>query len=185
MTSHSCMPEPDHTSRRRLLGLAARSAALVGGAALTAGQGSAAHAHDEAPIVGSWQVTATPAGGQPGGPPRVLVSFTGDGVALRTAPLQQAAPPPLGVPKMFISTTHGSWGRTDDGRFGLTFIGFAFDDTGAFLATQRIRVAVQVDDTAESFSGPYQTDFLADDGTVKASSSGTVQGTRIQMELPA
>ena len=184
MISHPRMPAPDHTRRRRLLGLAARGVALLGGAALAAGRGSTVHAQDEAPLVGSWLVTATPAGGQAGGPPRLLVSFTSDGVALRTAPLQQAAPPPLGVPKMFISTTHGSWGRTDDGRFGLTFIGFAFDDTGVFLATQRIRVAVQVDDTAGSFSGPYQTDFLADDGTVKASASGTVQGTRIQMELP-
>jgi hypothetical protein len=185
MTSHSRIPEPDQTRRRRLLGLAARSAALLGGAAVTIDQGSATHAQDQAPIVGSWLVTATPAGGQPGGPPRLLVSFMGDGVALRTAPLQQAAPPPLGVPKMFISTTHGTWGQSDDGRFGLTFVGFAFDDTGAFLATQRIRVAVQVDDSGGSFSGPYQTDFLADDGTVKASSSGTVQGTRIQMQLPA
>jgi hypothetical protein len=44
------------------------------------------------------------------------------------------APPALGAPKMFVSTTHGTWGRTDDGRFGLTFVGFAFDDTGAFRA---------------------------------------------------
>ena len=184
MTSHPRMSAPDHASRRRLLGLAARGAACLGGAALAAGRQSTVHAQDQAPLVGSWLVTATPAGGQPGGPPRLLVSFTGDGVALRAAPLQQAAPAPLGVPKMFISTTHGSWGRTDDGRFGLTFVGFAFDETGAFLATQRIRVAVQVDDTAGSFSGPYQTEFVVDDGTVKASSSGTVQGTRIQMELP-
>jgi hypothetical protein len=95
------------------------------------------------------------------------------------------APPALGVPKMVISTTHGTWGRTDDGRFGLTFVGFAFDDTGAFLATQRIRVAVEVDDTVGSFSGPYRTDLVADDGSVVASSSGTVQGTRIHVEVPA
>ena len=36
---------------------------------------------------------------------RLLVSFTSDGIALRTAPLQQAAPPALGTEKMFISTT--------------------------------------------------------------------------------
>jgi len=56
------------------------------------------------------------------------VNFTSDGVALRTAPLQQTAPPALGADKMFISTTHGAWARTDDGMFGLTWVGFAFDD---------------------------------------------------------
>jgi hypothetical protein len=129
-------------------------------------------------------VAVTPPGGQPGGPARVLVSFTGDGVALRTAPLQQAAPPALGGDKMFISTTHGAWARTGDRDFGLTFVGFAFDDAGRFLATQRIRVAIQVDEASDSFSGPFKADFLAADGGVLASSGGTVLGTRIGVEPP-
>jgi hypothetical protein len=113
-------------------------------------------------------VAAIAPGAQPG-PPRVLVSFTGDGVALRTAPLQQAAPPALGVAKMFIATTHG----------------FAFDDAGKFLATQRVRAAFQLDDTLNGFTGPFTADFIGADGQVLASSSGTVQGTRIQVEPPA
>jgi hypothetical protein len=105
-----------------------------------AGQGGAvAYAATDRPFVGSWIVAATTTGAQLA-PPRVLVSFTGDGVALRTAPLHQAAPPVLGSAKMFISTTHGAWERMDDGTFGLTWLGFAFDEAGKFLATQRVRV---------------------------------------------
>jgi hypothetical protein len=86
---------------------------------------------------------------------------------------------------MFISTTHGVWAPNADGTFGLTFAGFPFDDTGKFLATQRIRVGVQVNETLDRFTGPFQTDFIGADGQVLASSSGTVQGTRLQVEAPA
>jgi len=127
------------TGRRRLLGFAAQCAALAG-IALATGPRRSAHAQQEDPLVGSWLVAGTPTGAQPG-PPRLLVSFVPGGVALRTAPLQQAAPPALGTDKMFISSTHGTWTRTGDNSFGLTFLGFAFNATGEFLATQRIRVA--------------------------------------------
>jgi hypothetical protein len=69
--------------------------------------------------------------------------------------------------------------------FGLTFAGFAFDDTGSFLAMQRIRVAVQVNEAQDGFTGPFKTDFVGADGQVLASSSGTVQGTRMQVEALA
>jgi hypothetical protein len=170
-----------NTRRRRVLGLTAKSAAVLAGIALAGRSGAIARADAEQALVGSWMVAGIPTGTQPG-PPRILVSFTGDGVAVRTAPLQQAAPPALGSDKMFISTTHGAWGRMDDGTFGMTWVGFAFDDAGKFLATQRVRVSVQVNDTLDSFTGPFKTDFVGADGQVVASSSGTVQGRRIQVE---
>ena len=83
---------------------------------------------------------------------------------------------------MFISSTHGVWAPNPDGTFGLTFAGFAFDDTGKFIARQKIRVAAQVNDSRDSFSGPYKTDFIGSDGQVLASASGSVEGTRIQVE---
>jgi hypothetical protein len=172
------------THRRRMLGLTASSTAALAGIMLAGRSSAIARADDDQALVGSWLVAATPPGAQPG-PPRLLVSFTGDGVALRTAPLQQAAPPVLGADKMFISTTHGVWARNADGTFGLTFAGFAFDDTGKFLAMQHIRVAVQVNDPQDAFTGPFTTDFIGADGRVLASSSGTVQGMRIQVEAPA
>jgi len=172
------------TRRRRLLGVTAGSAAALAGFALTGHSGPIARADENQTLVGSWMVAAVPSGVQPG-PPRVLVSFTNDGVAVRTAPLQQVAPPALGSDKMFIGTTHGAWSRMDDGGFGLTWVGFAFDDAGKFLATQRVRVAVQLNDTMDSFSGPFKTDFVGADGQVVASVGGTVLGTRIQVETPA
>lgn len=172
------------THRRRVLGLTASSTAAFAGILLAGRTSALARTNDDQALVGSWLVGATPPGAQPG-PPRLLVSFTGDGIALRTAPLQQAAPPALGTDKMFISTTHGVWARNTDGTFGLTFAGFAFDDTGKFLAVQRIRVAVQVNETQDGFTGPFKTDFIGADGQVLASSSGTAQGTRMQVEAPA
>jgi hypothetical protein len=171
--------------RRGVLGMSVPSAAAVAGALLAgAGSRGRAQAADDQPLVGSWLVAAVPPGAQPG-PPRILVSFTGDGVALRTAPQQQAAPPALGTDRMVIGTTHGAWAPLADGAFGLTFIGFAFDGAGAFLAQQRIRVAVRLNDARDGFAGPFQTDFLGADGQVLASSSGTVQGTRVAAEPPA
>jgi hypothetical protein len=172
------------TSRRHgLLGLTAKSAAVLAGVALAGRSVGVARADADHALVGSWLVAVAPTGAALA-PPRVLVSFTGDGVALRTAPLQQAAPPALGSDKMFISTTHGVWVRLDNGTFGLTFIGFAFDDAGRFLATQRVRVSMELDGSLDVFTGPFKSDFVGADGQVVASSSGEVHGTRIQVELP-
>ena len=173
-----------NTPRRRMLGLTAMSAAALTGVMLAGRSSAIARADEDQALIGSWMVAGIPAGAQPG-PPRILVSFTGDGVALRTAPLQQAAPPALGSEKMFISTTHGAWMGMDDGTFSMTWVGFAFDDAGKFLATQRVRVSVQLNDTLDGFTGPFKTDFIGADGQVVASTSGTVQGTRIQVEPPA
>jgi hypothetical protein len=167
--------------RRRLLGATAGGAAVLAGIVLAGRGGAIARANESQTLVGSWMVAAIPPGAQPG-PPRILVSFTGDGVALRTAPLQQAAPPALGSDKMFISTTHGAWARMDDGGFGLTWVGFAFDDAGKFLATQQVRVMVQMNEALDGFTGPFKTDFIGADGQVVASTSGTVLGSRINVE---
>lgn len=178
------LPLSNHTThRRRVLGLASGGAAALAGVVLAGRSGAVANAATDPPLVGSWIVAATAAGAQPA-PPRILVSFTGDGVALRTAPLQQAAPPVLGSDKMFISTTHGAWERMDDGTFGLTWLGFAFDEGGKFLATQRVRVSVQLNEAQDAFSGPYKTDFIGTDGQVVVSTGGSVDGKRILVVPP-
>jgi hypothetical protein len=171
------------TPRRQMLSLTARSAALAG-VALAGRNTAIAHADDDEALVGSWMVAATPAGAQ-AGPPRLLASFTNGGVAVRTAPLQQAAPSALGSDKMVISTTHGAWVRNGDSTFGLTFVGFAFDDTGKFLAMQRIRAGIQLNESQDGFTGAYKADFIGADGQLLVSISGTYQGVRIQVEAPA
>jgi hypothetical protein len=165
--------------RRRILGLVARGAAALGAAALAARPAGDALAGGQEQLIGSWLVAAGPTA-----PPRILVSFTRDGVALRTAPVRQAAPPALGVPTMIVGTTHGGWSRIGRRTFALTFVGLAFDEAGAFLATQRVRVAAEVSPDGDSFSGPFQTDFLAADGRVLATVTGTVLATRIAVEPP-
>ena len=161
--------------RRRILALAAGTGALV-----TAGRiPGLAHADTDDPLVGSWMVVGTP----PGGPQRILASFLPGGVLIRTAPFQQAAPSGLGVTKMFISTTHGAWNRTSDTEVGLTIIGFAFDEAGRFLATQRIRAVLEINDAGDEFNGAAKTDFLGADSTLLASVSATVRGSRIAVEV--
>lgn len=171
------------SGRRRLLGLVVRGAAVLGVAALVGRPTGDALAGGREQLVGSWLVAAT-ANGAPAAPPRVLVSCTRDGVALRTAPVRQAAPPALGGGAMIIGTTHGAWSRTGGRSFAMTFVGLAFDEAGAFLATQRIRVAPEVSPAGDSFGGPFQTDFLAADGHILASVAGTVRATRIAVEPP-
>ena len=181
------LPAVDQTratpGRRRVLGLVARGAAVLGVAALAGRPAGDALAGGQEQLVGSWLVSGTPTGA-PAAPPRILVSFTRDGVALRTAPVRQAAPPALGGGTMIIGTTHGGWSRTGRRTFALTFVGLAFDEAGAFLATQRVRVAAEVSPDGDSFGGPFQTDVLAVDGRGLASVAGTVRATRIAVEPP-
>lgn len=181
------LPAVDQTlatpGRRRVLGLVARGGAALGVAALAGRPAGDALAGGHEQLVGSWLVAATPTGAPPA-PPRILVSFTKDGVALRTPPVRQAAPPALGVPTMNVGTTHGGWSRIGGRTFALTFVGLAVDEAGAFLATQRVRVAPEVSPDGDSFSGPFQTDFLGADGVILASVAGTVQATRIAVAPP-
>src|SRR5215207_1209147 len=95
--------------RRRALSLAARGAAAMAAAAVATGAagpmartagargatgeraGLARAASDNDAMVGSWLVAAAPPGATAVPPARILVSVLSDGVAIRTAPLQQAA----------------------------------------------------------------------------------------------
>ncbi len=168
--------------RRQVLGWAARSGAALAGAALVAGgSGGVARAQAGQHLEGSWMFAAISAGGQ-AGPPRFLVTFTRDGLVIRTAPLQQAAPPALGVARMFISTTHGEWMRTGDREFAVTVVGFAFDETGNFLATQRIRATIRLDETLNTFTALSNVQFVTSDGSVIDGGTVPVQGTRIRVE---
>ena len=175
--------EPETTGglgRRALLRAMSGGAVAVGAVAFAAGRPrDTVHAEAGQHLEGTWLVSAAS-----GAPARLLVSFTTDGLALRTAPLLLAAPPALGVPKMVISSTHGEWVRRGDRAFVLTFYGFVFDEAGTFLATQRIRVAPDLSETLDTFSGPFTTEFIAADGQVIVTASGTVQGSRIRVELP-
>jgi len=94
-----------NTRRRRMLGLTVMSAAALTGVVLAGHNAAVARADEDQALIGSWMVAATATGAQPG-PPRILVSFTGDGVAVRaghhcTQPLMDR----LGVP----ATTRASF----------------------------------------------------------------------------
>ena len=50
-----------------------------------------------------------------------------------------------------------------------------------FVASETRKFS-RVNDTQDGFSGPFKTDFIGSDGQVLASSSGSVEGTRMQVE---
>ena len=85
--------------------------------------------------------------------------------------------------RLCVGTTQGAWAQLEDGAFGMTRIGFAFDDPGKFLATQRVHLSVELTDSGwvHALRG---RDFLKADGHVLASISGTIQGKRIDADRP-
>jgi hypothetical protein len=132
-------------------------------------------------LAGSWQFAIAPVGG--GVPqPRFLVSFTADGLVIRTAPLRLPAPPALGVATMLIGTTHGEWVHTGDRQFAVTVVGFAFDKMGNFLATQRIRATITLGEMLDSFTAQSNAQYITVDGTVIDGGTVPVVGTRIAVE---
>ncbi|HZQ38914.1 MAG TPA: hypothetical protein VFD32_23520 [Dehalococcoidia bacterium] len=180
------MPKPtpatvSKLNRRTALRAVGGGAALVGAVLATGGTARTSHAESGQHLAGSWQFAiASPGGGAPQF--RFLVSFTSDGLAIRTVPLRLPAPPALGVATMIIGTTHGEWVRTSDHQFAVTVVGFAFDETGMFLATQRIRAMITLGETMDSFTAQSNAQYITADGTVIDGGTVPVVGTRIAVE---
>lgn len=168
-------------SRRTALRAVGGGAAFAGTVLVTGSTTLARPAEAGQRLEGSWQFAVAPPGG-PAPQPRFLVSFTADGLAIRTAPLRLPAPPALGVSTLLIGTTHGEWLRTGDRQFAVTVVGIAFDEMGNFLATQRIRATITLGDTLDSFTAVSNAQYITPDGTVIDGGTVPVVGTRIAVE---
>jgi len=118
-------------------------------------------------LEGSWEVTVMPDGGAP---IVDLATFTAGGGIISTDPDPN------------LSTGLGTWVKTGDREFGVTFVHF-LSDQGVPIGTVKVRAQGPIDRDGNTFSGPFQTDVIIG-GNVVQTICGTVQARRISVEAP-
>jgi hypothetical protein len=116
-------------------------------------------------LVGSWEVTVMPTGGDP------IIDFS---TMTEGGGLISTDPDPN------VSTGIGTWERIGQNRFAVTFVHF-LSDQGAPLGTLKVRAEVTLDSHTDTFSGPFRTDVVIG-GNVVQSICGTVQARRVSVE---
>jgi len=117
-------------------------------------------------LAGSWVVDVTPAP-KSGIPPFVnLASFTKDGRIINVSPTD--------------GTALGEWIKTKSSQFAVTFMGFA--KVGEDFLLAKIRATLEVNESGDTFTGPYQLEIFDGEGKVVIAVNGTVRGTRFGVE---
>ena len=92
-------------------------------------------------------------------------SFTRDGRLINVGP--QAA----GV---------GEWARSSEAQYAITFYSYTVTEEGPAWFT--VRSTITLNDAADEFTGPFQTDFYDLSGNRLFSVTGTVLAQRLQLE---
>ena len=159
------------TERKNIMTIKRKLAALVIGIAIAALMGvtgtqfSAKGGASAPQLEGSWEITVMPEGGDP---IVDLATFTAAGGVINSDPDPN------------LSTGHGTWVRTAGQGFAVTFIHF-LSDQGTPIGSLKVRAELQLDNNAETFSGPFRTDVIIG-GNVVQSFCGTVQARRVNVE---
>jgi hypothetical protein len=76
---------------------------------------------------------------------------------------------------------YGSWIRTAWNRYATTFIGNSFGPDGTVAGTYKVRARMRLG-PADTFNGPFTTEFYDLGGTLLGSVTGTVSGVRIVVQ---
>ena len=116
-------------------------------------------------LEGSWEITVTPAGGDP---IVDIATFAKGGGVINVDPDPN------------LSTGIGTWVRAGGHQFDVTFVHF-LSDAGAALGTLKVRAEITLDSQSDTFSGPFRTDVVIG-GNVVQSICGTVQARRMGAE---
>jgi hypothetical protein len=137
-------------------------------------------------LEGSWAMTVI-ATSPPGLPPlSSLITFTRGGEVIESRrgylPFSPFGP-------ILETAGHGVWDRMRHGEFAATFtflvqaapnnLDFV---SGESLGTDKIRLRITVDSSGDSFSGVFVSEARDANGNVVFSATGTVVGTRLQLE---
>jgi hypothetical protein len=77
---------------------------------------------------------------------------------------------------------YGSWVHTANDRFAATFIGNSFGPDGTVAATYKVRAWVALNPSADTFSGPFTTEFFDLAGNLLGTVTGTVSAARIVVD---
>lgn len=106
---------------------------------------------------------------------KVLTSYTRDG---RSTVLLPFGPPPAGSGDTRVGGL-GEWIRTGPREFAATEFFFASQDTAEPL--QRSRLKITLDESGDSFSGPFRYEIIDTNGNVLFSDDGTFSGKRLNV----
>ncbi len=88
-------------------------------------------------------------------------------------------------PSSLASPSHGSWAQLEDERqIGITGKNFRHSPAGDLVGSSKFRVRATLNEAGDRFSRPFTTQLLDLNGTVTATISGTVDASRIRIELP-
>ena len=174
------MTDLAQTKRRQLLKGAGVLSAL--GALTALGQPMAAFADstgaDQGPE-GSWlyTVTATSSSGLPS-PVLGLETYAAGGGYTETDQLSF-------MPSSLATPGHGSWKRTGERTFLLTYLTLNHDTNGTFQGTSKIRQVATLNQTGTAYSGSGNFDVYDVHGNVILSGTFSIRATRIRVETPS
>jgi hypothetical protein len=143
-----------------LIGLLVAGASLVYAQTSMAGKGGSAHS-----LAGAWTVDATPDPGPPVPPFVASQAYEKDGVAIGTTSSR--------------TQLIGTWARTGGNQFASTYLGF--EPFGEDTLHIKVREAIELSQDGNTFTGSFVTEVFLN-GEPLATVTGTIQGTRMQVE---
>jgi hypothetical protein len=155
-------------SRRSILGLGGAALAALLPAGRAAQAATAPTSQGGTALGGSWVVSVT---AQDQAPWSSLLTFTPDGGFLRSGEAQ-----PL------ESEGHGTWTRSGDRQYDVTYVALRFDADHRFLGTRQANLRINVNATFDALTGEARAQVLDEAGNVLSTPSATFQGTRIAVE---
>jgi hypothetical protein len=128
---------------------------------------------------GSWlfTVTATSASGLPS-PVLGLETYAAGGGYTETDQLSF-------MPSTLATPGHGSWKRTGERTFLLTYLTLNHDAQGTFQGTSKIRQVATLNEAGNAYKGSGNFDVYDVHENVILSGTFTIQATRIRVETPS
>ncbi|GAC1375412.1 MAG: hypothetical protein NVSMB44_43940 [Ktedonobacteraceae bacterium] len=174
------MTDLEKTKRRQLLKGAGALSALGALAALGSPKAAFAKNTDEGQgPEGSWlfTVTATSSSGLPS-PIFGLETYAAGGGYVETDQLSF-------MPSSLATPGHGSWKRTGERTFLLTYLTLNYDTKGTPQGTSKIRQVATLKENENAYSGSGNFDVYDVHGKVIFSGTFTIQATRIHVETPS
>lgn len=172
----------------RRLSMFVATAALVLASLFAMDQLSATRAQGEDatashPLVGSWLVSVTLEGEEPGAalPASVtsLVTFFADGNVL-VANAGQLPPLPPGA-GLFFTEGHGQWIATGASGAEATFVSLVLDQTGGPSSTVTAHTTLEVDASGDAYTGTASYESTSLTGGSMGTQQVNVEATRIQV----
>jgi hypothetical protein len=88
------------------------------------------------------------------------------------------------MPSTLATPGHGSWKRTGERTFLLTYLTLNHDTAGTFQGTSKIRQVATLNDAGDAYSGSGNFDVYDVQGTILLSGTFTIHATRIRVEAP-